>query len=159
MNEIFTYFSRATLWFRQRFAQHSSAAYIPPWWRSDAASLFIRWWLFCITDGRMITRGEVAPISVEDTPRSLTFMPSPRSEPQLLRSPDTVFFFFKKKKLINGIINRRTWRINKFCICGSLWRSSETVAAVSLPGRKGKNARTRFQAELQLLLISCYCGG
>lgn len=67
-----------------------------------------------------------------------------------------VFFF---KKLINGIINRRTWRINKFCICGSLWRSSENVAAVSLPGRKEKNARTRFQAELQLLLISCYCGG
>lgn len=153
MNEIFTYFSRATLWFRQRFAQHSSAA---PWWLSDAASLFIKWWLFCITDRRMITGGEVAPISVEDTSHSLTFMPSLRSEPQLLHSPDTVFFL---KKLINGIINRHPWRINKFCICGSLWRSSETVPAVSLPGRKEKNARTRFQAELQLLLISCYCGG
>lgn len=121
----------------------------------DAVSLFIKWWFFCITDRRMITRGEVAPISVEDTPQSLTFVPSLRSEPQLLRSLDTVFL---KKKLINGIINRLTWRINKFCICGSLWRSSETVSAVSLPGRKERNSRTRFQAELQLLLISCYCG-
>lgn len=79
------------------FAQHSSAAYIPPWWLSGAASLFMKWWLFCITDRRIIARGEVAPISVEDTPHSLTFMPSPRSKPQLLRSPDTVFF--KKKKV------------------------------------------------------------
>lgn len=114
----------------------STVAYIPPLWLFDAISLFIKWRLFCITDRGMITRGEVAPISVEDTPQSLTFVPSLRSEPQLLRSLDTVIF----KKLINGIINRRTWRINKFYICGSLCPSRETVSALSLPGRKDTNA-------------------
>lgn len=127
VNEIFSYFSRATFWLLQRFAQHSSAAYIPPLWLSDAVSLFMKWRLFCITDNRMIARGEVAPISVEDTPQSLTFVQSLQSKPQLIRSLDTVFF----KKLINGIINRRTWSINMFCV---------TVSAVSLPGSKEANA-------------------
>lgn len=140
MNEIFSYFSRATFCFLQRFAQHSSAASIPPLWLSDAISLFIKRRLFRITDRRMITKGEVAPISVEDTPRSLTFVPSLQSEPQLIRSLDTVFF----KKLINGIINRRTRRINKYCACGSLCPSRETVSAVSLHGRKEHVSRQSF---------------
>lgn len=52
----------------------------------------------------MITSVEVAPISVEDTPQSLTFVQSLQSGPQPIHSLDTVFF----KKLINGVINKRT---------------------------------------------------
>lgn len=116
----------------KRFAQYSSSAHIQPLWLSNAISLVMKWSLFCITDSTMVTRGEVAPISVEDTPQSLTFVQSLQSEPQLIRSLDNVFF----EKLINGIINRHTWRINTFCICESFYTSRETVSAVSLPGSK-----------------------